>query len=156
MKIKIFVLFFILILLISCISYQSPNKKSNTTKSNSNTSIVLSLWGDYNYNVFLGHINVSRFNNNSIWNEVGKYGSEFSSYSIWSQFGDYGSKFSNFSPWNEFATKPPGIFDKNGTFYGYFTINDFFPNRTNIEFCVWILDNYEYVFENLDKIRDDF
>ncbi len=63
----------------------------------------------------------------------------------------YGSNYSSSSPWNKFASNPPAIFDENGDFYGYFTISTVKTNRSSINWVLWILENYEYVRDNLDE-----
>jgi len=76
-------------------------------------------------NTFLGCLNCNEFSSESICNEFGTYGSEFSSESIWNEFGTYGSEFSSYSPWNEFSSDGPKIVDKDGNYYGRFSINTF-------------------------------
>ncbi len=79
---------------------------------------TLSLNGGNNYDIFLGYLNVSKFNSDSIWNQFGIYGSRYNSLSICNQFGQYGSEFSSLSPWNKFAPNPLTIIDENGDFFG--------------------------------------
>ena|SRR5208282_1792661 len=79
---------------------------------------ALKLFGGVDHDVYLGCLNSGKFDSNSVWNQLGTYGSKFSPNSIWNQFGTYGSKFSNDSPWNEFASDPPVIVDSSGNFYG--------------------------------------
>ena len=112
---------------------------------------TFSLYAGNNYDTFLGCLNVSKFNSDSIWNQYGTYGSRYNNLSIWNQFGQYGSNYSSLSPWNRFASNPPAIMDENGDFYGYFTISTVKTNRTKIDWVLWILENYEHVRENLDQ-----
>ncbi|MGH8544272.1 MAG: hypothetical protein ACREX3_11725 [Gammaproteobacteria bacterium] len=83
------------------------------------------LFGDTNYNVFLGCFSCSRFDSESIHNPFGQYGSRFSSTSIWNHFSQYGSVFSTHSACNEFAGNPPILADSQGNFYGELTLNLF-------------------------------
>lgn len=62
----------------------------------------------------------------SIFNELGTYGSEFSSDSIWNKFGTYGSEYSSESAFNKFTSDPPLIV-KNDKIIGYLTVNKAIP-----------------------------
>ncbi len=86
------------------------------------------LFGDSNYDVFLGCFSCSRFDSESVHNPFGQYGSRFSSTSIWNHFSQYGSPFSTHSACNEFASNPPILVDNQGAFYGELTLNLFRPN----------------------------
>lgn len=114
---------------------------------------ALHLYGGDNHKKYLGCINCSEFDSNSICNEFGSYGSEFNSDSIWNEFSTFGSEFSSSSPWNEFSSSAPVIVDKSGNFYGYFTINEFHRKRTNIGLYVYFLNNYKK-FEKLEDARN--
>ena len=72
---------------------------------------------------FLGVVNDNPFDQDSIANQFGTYGSESGSLSIWNQFGTYGSDFSQLSPWNEFTNTPPLIFEDDGDFVMFVTAN---------------------------------
>ncbi|MCA6574577.1 MAG: hypothetical protein IM537_04570 [Pseudanabaena sp. M57BS1SP1A06MG] len=73
--------------------------------------------------VFLGCINCNKFDDNSLSNRFGDFGSRFSETSIYNRFGNWGSKFSDVSACNPRATNPPVIVDKEGNFQGYLTLN---------------------------------
>ena len=79
--------------------------------------IVLGNDGQY-----LGVINDNEFDQDSLANSFGTYGSVYSSYSIWNQFGTYGSQFSSLSAYNSFTSTPPKVY-VNGVFYAYLTTN---------------------------------
>lgn len=114
----------------------------------------LLLFGGQNHNVFLGCLNCSKYDSGSVWNKFGDYGSKFSDKSIWNKFGTYGSKFSDESPWNRFGQTPPVIVDREGNFYGYFTVNTLFPKRTLDAAMLQILNDYENIMENFDAVVD--
>ena len=116
----------------------------------------LLLYGGNDSSIFLGCLNCNRFSSESICNRFGEYGSRFSSNSIWNRFGEYGSRFSSYSPWNKFASDPPAIVDRQGNFYGYFSSNRHYPNRTTIKAYLMILDNIDWVIEDLQRARDAF
>ena len=64
----------------------------------------LLLFGGTSHRDFLGCVNCSATEIDSIWNRVGVYGSKIGSNSIWNGVGTYGNKFSPLSPWNKFST----------------------------------------------------
>lgn len=82
-----------------------------------------SLFDGKKHDKFLGVLNTSPYDTNSIWNEYGTYGNSYSSNSIWNEYSTYGSEYSNNSPFNTTATNPPVVVDQDGNFYGYLTIN---------------------------------
>ncbi|MFQ5662849.1 MAG: hypothetical protein ACE5HL_03350 [Terriglobia bacterium] len=52
---------------------------------------------------FLGSLNPNPYDQESIFNEYGPYGSKYSPTSIFNEFGTYGSKFSHLSPYNPYS-----------------------------------------------------
>ena len=111
----------------------------------------LLLFGGDKNEVYLGCITCNKFDNESIWNKFGTYGSKFNSESIWNKFGTYGSKFNMYSPWNKHSIQAPVVVDKTGTFYGYFTINKHLQKRVRDKWLIEILENYEWIMDNFDK-----
>lgn len=99
---------------------------------------------------FAGCLNCNRFDDASICNKFGKYGSKFEEKSIWNQFGKFGSQFEENSPWNTFG---PGlrIVDKGGNYYGNFTSSSFDQSRLPL---VKQLIQIHQTFKDLDKLRD--
>jgi hypothetical protein len=77
---------------------------------------------------YLGSLNPNNFDQNSIFNQFGPYGSQFSPTSIYNQFGPYGGQFSQMSPFNKFSNSGPIVF-LNGNRIGTLTANPFTPNR---------------------------
>ena len=102
--------------------------------------VRLLLFGGESHTVFLGCINGGEYGDDSIQNRFSQYGSEYSDVSIWNRYGEYGSSYSDFSPWNRYASHPPAIVDEAGGFYGYFTRNRAFPQRTTIPALIAILE----------------
>ncbi len=51
-----------------------------------------------------------RFDQNSILNTYGTYGSKYSNTSIFNQYCLFGGKYSQFSPFNQYTNTPPRIF----------------------------------------------
>ena len=111
----------------------------------------LMLFGGENHDVYLGCLTCTQYHSESVWNESGINGTKLNNLSIWSEFSDFGNEFSNLSPWNEYGTAPPKIIDENGGFYGYFTRNPYFNQRTEDEFFLYVLNNFRYISENFSK-----
>jgi len=117
---------------------------------------ALLLYAGKNHDEFIGCLNCGNFDDGSVCNTFGDYGSQFSDMSIWNNFGDYGSRFSDKSPWNKNASYPPVIVDKDGGFYGYFAANKLQDKRTEIQTLAYMLDNVELVLNDLEKAREWF
>lgn len=113
----------------------------------------LLLFGGRGHDVFLGCLNCNEFNSDSICNEFGA-GNSFNSDSIFNEFGGFGSEFSSSSPWNEFSSSNdlPVLVDRNGKFYGYFTINEF---RTDaVSFVSDLAKIYKMANGDLEEVQD--
>ena len=114
----------------------------------------LLLFGGTSHDEFLGCFNCSEFSSNSICNQFGTHGSEFSGTSIWNQFSRFGNQFSSSSPWNQFSSSDdiPVLVDRDGRFYGYFTINYFRSNA--VDFASVLQDIYDRVDGDLEQVRE--
>jgi len=75
--------------------------------------------------VYIGNLNTSKFEQNSVHNEFGSYGNPFSPLSINNKFGIYGSDFSVYSVNNPYAFYAPKLFDVNGVYLGKLSANKF-------------------------------
>ena len=116
--------------------------------SSTTFSQTLHLYGGSNHDVYLGCLNCNNYDSNSIWNEYGTYGSSYNSKSIWNEYGTYGSEYNSLSPWNEYSNDSPVVVDKDGNFYGYFTLNEYRAKRADFGLALKI---YKYH----DMIKDD-
>ena len=89
-------------------------------------SEALLLFGGSDHKAFLGCLNCSSFDSNSICNGYGK-GSRYDTDGIFNAYGSFGSKYSDASPWNKYSNSNdvPALVDAQGNFYGYFTINKY-------------------------------
>ncbi len=96
-------------------------------------SQTLQIFGGQKQNIYLGCLNCSNLEMESIWNEMGNYGNNQFSRSIWNSKGIYGSQESNFSPWNKNAKYPPALKDDNGEFYGLLSTNEVNGYRAEFE-----------------------
>jgi hypothetical protein len=76
----------------------------------------------------------NEYASNSIYNEYGKYGSQYQTNSIFNAYGNYGSDYSSLSPFNQYASNPPGLYDKNGNFYGALSINKYAKGVTDYSY----------------------
>lgn len=113
----------------------------------------LLLFGGRGHDVFLGCVNCNEFNSESICNEFGA-GSEFKSDSIFNEFGNFGSEFSSASPWNQFSSSDdvPVLVNRQGSFYGYFTINEF--RSDGVEFSRDLKEMYEVADGDLGVVQN--
>lgn len=100
----------------------------------------LMLFGGKDH-TYLGCLNCSAVTSDSVCSQGGKFGSTLSSESIWNPYGRFGSKSQPESPWNRYATTDvPFVVDSLGNFYGYFSANQFYPNRTRVPALASLLD----------------
>lgn len=75
---------------------------------------------------YLGDCTTDPYVWDSIWNELGPYGSTTSWTSIWNPVGIYGSDYSDLSPWDPYALDPPYIF-----------INDDYVASLTTNYLIW-------------------
>jgi hypothetical protein len=122
-----------------------------TTIANSQT---LHLYGGKNHDVYLGCLNCDKYNSNSIWNAYGNYGSKYNSNSIWNAYGTYGSKYNSHSPWNAYSSDPPVVVDKEGNFYGYFTVNAYNDKRADFGLALTIYKYYDLIMDDVSRWHD--
>lgn len=113
----------------------------------------LLLFGGTDHKTFLGCLNCSQYDSGSVCNQYGENGSAYSSTSIWNEYGMFGSQYSSDSPWNSYSSSAPIIVDQSGNSYGYFSANQYHPDRTRIAVFVRLFDAYEQVNDSA-KIRD--
>lgn len=114
-----------------------------------NAQSKLGVYGGKNHDVFLGCINCSDQESESVWNIYSDYGSTHSAKSIWNEIGIYGSKKSKYSPFNINAKYPPLIIDKKGKSYGYLTVDKKNPNRTLEPIGQLISENRDQIVKDL-------
>jgi hypothetical protein len=94
---------------------------------------ALLLFGDSDHKTFVGCLNCSRYDGESVCNEYGTIGSRYNASSIWNAYAKFGSKYSSDSPWNQYSSSGPVIVDIDGQFYGRFTANKYVADRTRIQ-----------------------
>jgi hypothetical protein len=111
------------------------------------------VFGGSGHDQFLGCLVCNEFSSQSICNGLGAYGNEFSSQGMFNEFAGFGNEFSSSSPWNEFSTSNsvPVVVDRDGSFYGYFTIND--TRSDAVGFASDLKKIYEYADGDLETVR---
>lgn len=115
---------------------------------------ALHIYGGEDHDIYLGCLNCSDIDQNSIWNDIGKYGSNISQSSIWNDISIYGSDISQYSPWNDFATYPPVVVDKDGGFYGYLTLNSIKDKKAEFNLALVLYKYHDIIKDNVSKWYD--
>lgn len=90
-------------------------------------SAKLLIFGGPDHRTYLGCLNCSKYDPDSVSNSYGQHGSRYSSESIWNRYSDFGSRYSTYGACNPYASDPPVIVDQNGAFYGRLTLNKYHP-----------------------------
>jgi hypothetical protein len=99
----------------------------------------LNIYGGAKNNVFLGCLSCPSTDTKSVLNKYGSYGSKYSSTSIFNAYGQYGGAYGTYSPCNKSSNTPPGVWDRDGLFYGYLTVNKYVSNRiTDTKINAWL------------------
>ena len=111
------------------------------------------IYGGTGNKSFLGCIGCNEFSSDSICNRFGTYGNEFSTNGMFNKFAGFGNEFSRKSPWNEFSTSNdvPVLVDKQGNFYGYFTINQYRSNA--VDFAGEMYKWFKRHNGNIEQVR---
>ena len=81
---------------------------------------------------YLGKITADRYDNSSILNEYGPYGSPYSTTSIFNNYSDYGSPYGSNSVNNPYCSLPPKLI-VNGRSVGCVTTNPYVVDRIPTE-----------------------
>jgi len=118
--------------------------------SPASANVALLLFDGEKGRTFAGCLNCNRFDDASVCNKFGDYGSKFADKSIWNQFGEFGSKFETNSPWNRHG-EGLRVVDAQGNYYGRFTIST--VDRSRLQLVAQIVAAHQTV-ESLDQLRD--
>ena len=89
---------------------------------------------------FLGKITKNRYENESLKNRYGPYGSIYSSTSIFNKYSQYGSRYGSYSIYNPYCSQPPKLY-LNGQLKGYITVNKLIQNGIDPKVFLHLLDN---------------
>ncbi len=92
-------------------------------------------------NQFLGRITDNIYDNKSINNIYGPYGSKYSNTSIFNPYSQYSSQYGRFSINNPYCTTPPKLFINN-KFLGNISVNQYVSKRIPTESFLFTLENY--------------
>jgi hypothetical protein len=116
----------------------------------------LMIYGGEHLHDFLGCMDCSDKDEESIWNKSGPYGyATFNDSSIWSGIGcRYGGSMGEFSPFNRWAKFPPALFDSKGNFLGYLTVNQKYPKRTKVKLARLVLAYWETIKNDVPGFYD--
>lgn len=120
------------------------------THTAASADVALLLFDGEKGRTFVGCLNCNRFDDASVCNKFGDYGSKFADKSIWNQFGDFGSKFETNSPWNRFG-EGLRIVDAQGNYYGRLTAS--ISDRSQLQIVTQIIAAHEAV-ESLDQLQE--
>lgn len=126
---------------------------SSTLASHANAESELLLFGGDGHDEYLGCLTCSENSSESICNGYGTYGNEFSSNGMFNEYAGFGNEYSSESPWNEYSSSDsvPVLVDRDGNFYGYFTINEYRSNA--VEFSSGLKEMFEVANGDLEKVR---
>lgn len=92
---------------------------------------------------YLGLISTNKYDGKSIANSYGDHGSQYADKSIFNKFSEYGSQVGNNSPYNRLADDPPKVYDKNGTFKAFLSVNPLKSPRLNPDLLLGWLKSRE-------------
>lgn len=97
----------------------------------------LLVFGGAGYRTFLGCLNCSKYDPNSIANTFGSYGSKYSPVSVRNRYGAYGSQYSSYSACSPYASRPPLVMGQSKKFYGALSVNRYhrYASRTLFVFA---------------------
>jgi hypothetical protein len=122
-------------------SLASPTHSSPTAAPASAPAVEskLLIFGGPGHHVYLGCLNCSKFETDSVGNTYGPHGSPYASESVFNHFSPYGSPYASRSACNEYASDAPEIVDGSGLYYGRLTLNRFhFEIGIGARFMGWL------------------
>ncbi len=89
---------------------------------------------------YLGKITTNRYDNHSILNRYGPFGSRYSQTSIFNPYSPYGSKYGQHSINNVYTITPPKLII-GGREIGFVTVNKHIHNAISTEAFLYTLNN---------------
>jgi hypothetical protein len=93
----------------------------------------LMIFGGADHDVYLGCLSCLPTAPDSVYNTIGKYGSEISPSSVRNPISLYGNAISPTSACNVLASEPPVLVDRTGKYYGELTMNELRTKRTTLK-----------------------
>lgn len=88
-------------------------------------TMKLMVFGGTGHGTYLGCLSCSEYDQESLFNPYGQYGSAYSNQSILNHYSEFGSPYSATSACNPYASDPPVIVDAQGNYYGRLTVNTY-------------------------------
>ena len=110
-------------------------KQQGVSEYSTKNSYIISQDGQY-----LGKLTTNKYDNDSIMNIYGPYGSKYSHTSLFNQYSKYGGQYGQFSPNNPYCTQPPKLFI-NGNFTAYISDNKYIQPRISSDVFFYNLQN---------------
>lgn len=89
---------------------------------------------------FLGKLNNNIYEQDSILNQYGPFGSPYSNTSIFNKFSPYGSEYGLLSINNPYCSTPPKLFLKS-KFFAYISANQYIHPRISPEAFLYTIEN---------------
>ncbi len=103
---------------------------------------ALLLFAGMDHKQFLGCLNCSEYDEDSVSNKYGPYGSPYSDTSIFNSYSQFGGAYGEYSPCNAYSSDPPVIVDQQGNYYGRLTINQSLTDtRLSSNLWNWLNNN---------------
>ena len=100
------------------------------------------VFGGAEQDVYLGCLNCSPYDKDSVNYPYGRYGFKHSGLSIFNAEGLYGSTLSRYSPCNPGATFPPMLKNENGDTFGRLVLGEeHYQANKNTELQTWLSDH---------------
>jgi len=113
-------------------------------------NVALFLFDGETGTSFAGCLNCSRYDDASICNSYGDYGSRYSDQSIWNRYGDFGSRYETNSPWSRYG-EGLRVVDAEGNYYGRFSLAR--NGQSRLPIIQALLEAYE-ANDDLAELRD--
>lgn len=118
---------------------QGSAQSAQAQPSINSSFVKLMIFGGEGHSTYLGCLNCSEYDSDSVFNKFSTYGSSSNAQSIWNHYGEYGSSYSSFSACNSYASDPPVVVDGNGKYYGRLTTNSMRTDGpTNQNIRAWL------------------
>ncbi len=130
-----------------------PEPKEDSSRRAYGQMSELLIFGGSGHDEFLGCLNCSEYSSDSICNGYGTYGNEYSSSGMFNEYAGFGNEYNSSSPWNEYSSSNsvPVVVDREGNFFGYFTINEYRSDR--VDFSGELNAIYEAADGDLEVVR---
>ena len=122
---------YIAVVLLCCVCVNMPLAYAEDVK--------IQIYGGAEQDVYLGCLNCSPYDKDSVNYPYGRHGSEHSGLSILNAKGLYGSAFSRYSPCNPNATFPPVLKNERGDSFGRLVLGErHYQANKNTELQTWL------------------